>query len=134
MQNESEPRTLWEPTKNLGRAVVKKHRQFRKPAAKGRQKPALTTRERKIVALVVDGFKDKEIAQRMLQPERTVKAQLAKICAKLGVSDRLELVFFAVDNQLVPTRNIKGRALPPMKATQSTPLPEVLKRFRSKPM
>ena len=99
---------------------MKSHSQFRKSTAKDRQRPGLTARERKIAALVVDGFKDKEIGQRMLLPEQTVKNQIQKIFSKLGVCDRLALVFYVVDNKLVPSRNIKGESRLPMNATQSS--------------
>ena len=94
----------------------------------------LTARERKIVSLAVDGFKDQQIAQRMLLREQTVKNRLRRIFTNLGVCDRLELVFYALDNKLVPPRNVNARSLPPGRAAQSTPLQDIVENLGSKPL
>jgi len=111
---------------------MKNHPQSDQSTAKDRHKSVLTTRQHKIVTLVVAGFKNKEIAQRMSLPEDVVKNQLQKIFTKLGVGDRLELVFYAVDHKLVRIRN-KNRPLPPGRAAQSTFLQEILEKLESKP-
>ena len=64
---------------------------------------ALSTREREIVNLVAQGFKNKEMAQRMFISEQTVKNHLHNIFDKLGVSDRLELALFAIHHNLHET-------------------------------
>ena len=64
---------------------------------------ALSTREREIVMLVAQGFKNKEMAQRMFISEQTVKIHLHNIFDKLGVSDRLELALFAIHHNLHET-------------------------------
>jgi DNA-binding NarL/FixJ family response regulator len=61
---------------------------------------ALSTREREIVSLVAQGFKNKEMAERMFISEQTVKNHLHNIFDKLGVSDRLELALYAIHNNL----------------------------------
>jgi DNA-binding NarL/FixJ family response regulator len=61
---------------------------------------ALSTREREIVVLVAQGFKNKEMAERMFISEQTVKNHLHNIFDKLGVSDRLELALYAIHNNL----------------------------------
>jgi DNA-binding NarL/FixJ family response regulator len=61
---------------------------------------ALSTREREIVILVAQGFKNKEMAERMFISEQTVKNHLHNIFDKLGVSDRLELALYAIHNNL----------------------------------
>ncbi len=110
---------------------MKRH-EVRKSKTKRHKRPVLTARERKIVDLAVDGFKDNEIAQRMLLPEQTVKNELRKIFSNLGVSDRLELVFYAIDNKLVSPWNTNGQCLPPGRAAQSTSLQEILEDVGSK--
>jgi DNA-binding NarL/FixJ family response regulator len=60
----------------------------------------LSTREREIVMLVAQGFKNKEMAERMFISEQTVKNHLHNIFDKLGVSDRLELALFAIHHNL----------------------------------
>ena len=60
----------------------------------------LSSRERQVVELVAQGFKNREIAQRMFISEQTVKNHLHNIFDKLGVSDRLELALYAIHKQL----------------------------------
>ena len=60
----------------------------------------LSARERQVVELVSQGFKNREIAQRMFISEQTVKNHLHNIFDKLGVSDRLELALYAIHKQL----------------------------------
>ena len=77
---------------------------YRKPSnfANGhtRERPPLSHREREIVALVAQGFKNKEMAEKMFISEQTVKNHLHNIFDKLGVSDRLELALYAIHNNL----------------------------------
>ena len=56
--------------------------------------------DREIVALVAQGFKNKEMAEKMFISEQTVKNHLHNIFDKLGVSDRLELALYAIHNNL----------------------------------
>ena len=64
------------------------------------QGAVLSQREREIVALVAQGFKNKEMAERMFISEQTVKNHLHNIFDKLGVSDRLELALYAIHHNL----------------------------------
>jgi two-component system nitrate/nitrite response regulator NarL len=68
--------------------------------AKGRERSPLSTREREIVALVAQGYKNKEMAEKMFISEQTVKNHLHNIFDKLGVSDRLELALYAIHKGL----------------------------------
>ncbi len=52
---------------------------------------ALTTREQEIALHIGSGSSNKAIAQRLGITERTVKAHLGSVFAKLGVQDRLQL-------------------------------------------
>ena len=60
----------------------------------------LTHREREIVGLIVEAAGNKEIADLLRISEKTVKNHLTNIYDKLGVSGRLELAVFAIDNGL----------------------------------
>ena len=64
------------------------------------QTGALSGREREIVVLVAQGFKNREMAERMFISEQTVKNHLHNIFDKLGVSDRLELALYAIHHNL----------------------------------
>lgn len=63
----------------------------------------LTPRELEIVALVVAGYSNPDIAQRCSISEQTVKHHISNIFDKLGVSNRLELALFAVSHRLTET-------------------------------
>jgi DNA-binding NarL/FixJ family response regulator len=64
------------------------------------QGAALSTREREIVALIAQGFKNRDMAERLFISEQTVKNHLHNIFDKLGVSDRLELALYAIHHKL----------------------------------
>jgi DNA-binding NarL/FixJ family response regulator len=66
--------------------------------------PPLTRRELEIIAAVVDGASNKEVAERFRLSPQTVKNHLSNIFDKLGVSNRLELALYAVNHQLFPGR------------------------------
>jgi DNA-binding NarL/FixJ family response regulator len=70
------------------------------PPTRERERSPLSQREREIVALVAQGFKNKEMAEKMFISEQTVKNHLHNIFDKLGVSDRLELALYAIHNNL----------------------------------
>jgi len=91
---------------NTTAAVI---RQFAMPAetlgAPGDGKPPrgraqLSQREREIIVLIAQGYKNKEIAEKMFITEQTVKNHLHNVFDKLGVSDRLELALYAIHNSL----------------------------------
>ena len=65
----------------------------------------LTPRELAIVSAVVAGYANKEIAEHFKISEDTVKHHLSNIFDKTGVSTRLELALFAV-NQALPFKPI----------------------------
>ncbi len=69
------------------------------------KKFGLTPRELEIVSAVVAGYANKEIAVYFKISEDTVKHHLSNIFDKLGVSTRLELALFAV-NQSLPLKTI----------------------------
>ena len=63
----------------------------------------LTAREREVVALIGEGLKNQQIARRLFISETTVRHHLTSIFAKLGLSDRLELVIYAYRHGLIET-------------------------------
>jgi len=69
------------------------------------KKFGLTPRELEIVSAVVAGYANREIAEYFKISEDTVKHHLSNIFDKLGVSTRLELALFAV-NQGLPLKSI----------------------------
>jgi two-component system, NarL family, nitrate/nitrite response regulator NarL len=75
------------------------------PPTPKQKKFGLTPRELEIVSAVVAGYSNKEIAEYFKISEDTVKHHLSNIFDKLGVSTRLELALFAV-NQALPLKSI----------------------------
>ena len=64
-------------------------------------KSLVSDREKQIVHLIVQGFRNKEIGVRLSISEQTVKNHLHNIFDKLGVSDRLELALYAIHHRWV---------------------------------
>ena len=69
-------------------------------AATAKEHSPLSFREKQVVAMVAQGYRNKEIAERMFISEQTVKNHLHNIFDKLGVSDRLELALYAIHKNL----------------------------------
>jgi DNA-binding NarL/FixJ family response regulator len=61
----------------------------------------LTPREREVLALIGRGMANKVIARELSLSEKTVKAHVSSILAKLGVSDRTQAALYAVRAGLV---------------------------------
>jgi DNA-binding NarL/FixJ family response regulator len=58
----------------------------------------LTPREEQTVNLVTEGLNNREIARELNLKENTVKKSLLRIYDKLGVSNRVELVLYALSH------------------------------------
>jgi DNA-binding NarL/FixJ family response regulator len=68
----------------------------------GRAGP-LSAREEEVLRLVADGLANKLIARRLAISERTVKAHLTNVFARLGVTDRTQAALWAREH-LPPER------------------------------
>jgi DNA-binding NarL/FixJ family response regulator len=66
-----------------------------------RARAQLTPKELKILALVLEGLRNKEIAARLDTTEQVVKNKLRSVYDKTGVSDRLELALFALHHRVL---------------------------------
>jgi DNA-binding NarL/FixJ family response regulator len=87
---EGAPQTPGEKTDGLFDAVVRPG-----GASQGDDNP-LSTREREVAALVAQGYKNKQMAEKMFISEQTVKNHLHNIFDKLGVSSRQELAIYVI--------------------------------------
>ena len=66
-----------------------------------RVRDRLTPKEMRIVALIVQGCKNREIAGRLKTTEQVIKNYLRSIYDKTGVSDRLELALFTLHHRVL---------------------------------
>jgi DNA-binding NarL/FixJ family response regulator len=72
----------------------------------------LTGRELRIIAAIVQGYKNREIAEQLCTTEQVVKNALRTIFDKIGVSDRLELALFVVHHRILAQATAAVAVLP----------------------
>jgi len=77
------------------------------PAAPDSAAGDLTERELEVVALVAQGRSNREIADRFVISEKTVKTHVGHALAKLGLKDRTQLAIYALKHGL--TDEASGR-------------------------
>ena len=61
----------------------------------------LTEREREVLALMVEGLNNTQIAGRLTVSPSTIKSHVSNILAKLGVASRTEAVTLTLRNRIV---------------------------------
>jgi DNA-binding NarL/FixJ family response regulator len=81
-----------------------------------RVRDRLTPKEMQIVALIVQGCKNKEIALHLGTKEQVIKNYLRGIYDKTGVSDRLELALFTIHHRVLAEAAAKAGNLIEMKS------------------
>jgi NarL family two-component system response regulator LiaR len=62
----------------------------------------LTPREHEVLALMVEGLSNPDIAERLVVSRSTAKAHVSNILSKLGVSNRAEAISLALQHHLTP--------------------------------
>jgi NarL family two-component system response regulator LiaR len=70
--------------------------------------PGLTPRERDVLALICRGHANKRIALELGLSEKTVKAHVGRVLAKLGVADRTQAALLATRNGWVAGASPRG--------------------------
>jgi NarL family two-component system response regulator LiaR len=68
----------------------------------------LTEREREVLAALVEGMSNAEIAERLVVSRSTVKFHVSSILSKLGVSSRAEAVALALQHHLIAPPHLGG--------------------------
>ena len=81
-----------------------------------RVRDRLTPKEMQIVALIVQGCKNKDIAMQLGTKEQVIKNYLRSIYDKSGVSDRLELALFTIHHRALAEAAAKAGHLIQMKS------------------
>lgn len=62
----------------------------------------LTTREREVLALMIEGLNNTQIAGRLTVSPSTIKSHVSNVLSKLGVASRTEAVTLALRNNVLP--------------------------------
>jgi len=73
----------------------------------------LTPREREVLALMIEGMTNPEIAERLVVSRATAKAHVSNILSKLGVSNRAEAVALALTSGSAAHSTAGGAQPPP---------------------
>jgi DNA-binding NarL/FixJ family response regulator len=71
------------------------------PADRSSRSESLLPRERQIIGLVAQGFRNNEIADTLLVSEATIRNCLGSIFRKLGISSRVHLLIYAIQEGFV---------------------------------
>lgn len=74
--------------------------QAEKPAAPSQDFHGLTDREREVLGLIAQGLNNREIAEKMVISEKTVKTHVSNLLDKLGLEDRTRAAIWALKHGL----------------------------------
>ncbi|HSM72126.1 MAG TPA: LuxR C-terminal-related transcriptional regulator [Anaerolineales bacterium] len=61
----------------------------------------MTEREREVLALMIEGLNNVQIAEKLTVSPSTIKSHVSNILSKLGVASRTEAVTLALRNQIL---------------------------------
>ena len=90
---------VWADSKQLDHVLEAFAQTESVPFANSEAAKLVSKRERDVIRLVVDGLSNREIAQQLKLSEHTVKNYVFRIFDKLGVSNRVELVHYALSRK-----------------------------------
>jgi DNA-binding NarL/FixJ family response regulator len=72
----------------------------------------LSKREEEIAHMVAEGFSNRQISERLVLSEHTIKNYLFRVFEKLGVSTRVELTLYALKRGRIPLTRRQANSLP----------------------
>jgi two-component system nitrate/nitrite response regulator NarL len=97
---------MWIPQRNVTQMAKLLENRTEHPL---RPVDTLTRREKMIISYLMQGWRNREIARALSITEQTVKNHLRTVYDKVGVSDRLELVLYAIHQRLeLPPVQLSG--------------------------
>ncbi|NMA71404.1 MAG: response regulator transcription factor [Firmicutes bacterium] len=82
------------------RQVIEEYMRHMREGTRGPE-DVLTARERQIVQLAAEGYKNREIAEMLNISLKTVETHRANVMQKLNISDRVELVRYAIREGII---------------------------------
>lgn len=102
---------VWADSKQLGHVLDAFARTEAEPLGDSALLRLVSRRERDVIRLAVEGLSNREIAQRLQLSEHTVKNYVFRVFDKLGVSNRVELVHYALAHRELLRADGEERAL-----------------------
>jgi DNA-binding NarL/FixJ family response regulator len=106
---------IWANNALLGHLVSSLTHPRSRDVTDSQGRPLLTTREQEVLNLLADGLSNHELANALKLSEHTIKNHLFRIYDKLGVSNRMEAVLYALTpRQSLP---VQTPAVVPMAAS-----------------
>jgi DNA-binding NarL/FixJ family response regulator len=101
--------SVWAPRRVLATLVEQAYISSERGRSVGHR--PFTNREMEVLAMLVEGCSNKEIAAPLGIEERTVKAHVAKLMRKVGVLNRVMLSVHAITHSLLASRDTLQKAL-----------------------
>ena len=90
----------WVDRKTVGKLFNELFRVLYPPKPTSSAAGLLTKREIEILKMLAQGLKNRDIAERLFISEKTVKAHLSNIFAKLKIKDRLQAALYVIEHHL----------------------------------
>ncbi|WP_213806430.1 response regulator transcription factor [Granulicella sp. dw_53] len=94
---------IWASNEQLGYLVSSVSRPKSTDVTDSKGRPLLTAREQQVLHLLADGLSNYELATVLRLSEHTIKNHLFRIYDKLGVSNRMEAVLYALTPRNIPS-------------------------------